>query len=79
MANKPVSMGLFILSLIVLGPILVVSAILGLGWWWEGFSGCIFASPYSTCGYGQFTKATIFSVIAFGCFAGIQKMWGKTK
>jgi hypothetical protein len=79
MANKSVSVVVFVLTLIVLGPLMVASAVFALGWWWEGFSGCIFASPYSTCGYGQFTKATIFSVIAFGCFAGIQKMWNKTK
>ena len=79
MANKSVSVVVFILTLIVLGPLMVASAVIALGWWWEGFSGCIFASPYSTCGYGQFTKATIFSVIVFGCFTGIQKMWNKTK
>ena len=79
MANKSVSVVVFILTLIVLGPLMVASAVIALGWWWEGFSGCIFASPYSTCGYGQFTKATIFSVIVFGCFTCIQKMWNKTK
>ena len=79
MANKSVSVVVFILTLIVLGPLMVASAVIALGWWWEGFSGCIFASPYSTCGYGQFTKATIFSIIVFGCFTGIQKMWNKTK
>ena len=79
MANKSVSKVVFVLTLIVLGPLTVASAVIALGWWWEGFSGCIFASPYSTCGYGQFTKAAIFSVIAFGCFSGIQKMWNKIK
>ena len=79
MANKSVSVVVFILTLIVIGPLMVASAVIALGWWWEGFSGCIFASPYSTCGYGQFTKATIFSIIVFGCFTGIQKMWNKTK
>ena len=79
MANKSFSVLVFILTLIVLGPLMVASAVIALGWWWEGFSGCIFASPYSTCGYGQFTKATIFSIIVFGCFTGIQKMWNKTK
>jgi hypothetical protein len=79
MANKAVNVAAFILTLIVLGPLMVASAVIALGWWWEGFTGCIFASPYSTCGYGQFTKATIFSAIAFGCFIGIQKMWSKTK
>ena len=79
MANKSVSVVVFILTVIVLGPLMVASAVIALGWWWEGFSGCIFASPYSTCGYGQFTKATIFSIIVFGCFTGIQKMWNKTK
>jgi len=79
MANKSVSVIVFVLTIIVLGPIMVASAVIALGWWWEGFSGCIFASPYSTCGYSQFTKATIFSIIVFGCFTGIQKMWNKTK
>ena len=79
MANKSVSVVVFILTVIVLGPLMVASAVIALGWWWEGFSGCIFASPYSTCGYGQFTKATIFSVVVYGCFMGIQKMWSKTK
>jgi hypothetical protein len=79
MANKALNVGVFVLTLIILGPLMVASAVIALGWWWEGFTGCIFASPYSTCGYGQFTKATIFSVVTFGCFIGIQKMWGKTK
>jgi hypothetical protein len=79
MANKSVSMALFILSLIVLGPILVVSAAFGISWWWEAFTGCIFASPYSTCGYVEFTKAFIFSAIGFGCFTGIQTMWNRAK
>jgi hypothetical protein len=79
MANKAVNVGIFVLTLIFLGPLMIASAIVALGWWWEGFTGCIFASPYSTCGYSQFTKATIFSVIAFGCFTGIQKIWSKTK
>lgn len=79
MAKKSVSVVVFVLTAIVLGPLMVASAVIALGWWWEGFSGCIFASPYSTCGYGQFTKATIFSVIAFGSFTGIQKMWNKIK
>jgi hypothetical protein len=79
MANKSVNMALFILSLITLGPILVVSAIFGLSWWWQGFTGCFFASVYSTCGYGEFTKAALFSFLAFGCFTGIQKMWTKAK
>jgi hypothetical protein len=79
MANKSVSMGLFVLSLIVLGPILVVSGFFALGWWWDSFTGCMFASPYSTCGYVEITKAAIFSFISFGCFTGIQTMWRKAK
>jgi hypothetical protein len=79
MANKSVNMGLFVLSLIVLGPILVVSGFFALGWWWDSFTGCFFASPYSTCGYLEITKAAIFSFISFGCFTGIQTMWSKAK
>lgn len=79
MANKSVSMALFVLSLIVLGPILVVAGFFALGWWWDGFTGCFLASPYSTCGYGEFTKAAIFSFISYGCLTGIQKMWSKAK
>ncbi len=79
MANKPVKLGLFVLSLVVLGPILLVSALFALGWWWDAFTGCFFASPYSACGYTEVTKAAIFSFITFGCYTGIQKMWNRAK
>ena len=78
MAGKSTSMLLFVLSLVVLGPIGVAAGVIGLGWAWESFSGCFFNLSY-VCGQVEWLKAFIFLMIAAGCFAAIKSMWAKSK
>jgi len=78
MAGKSSSMFLFVLSLVVLGPIGLVAGIIGLGWAWESFSGCFFSLSY-VCGQVEWFKAFIFLAIAVGCFTAIKSMWAKSK
>jgi hypothetical protein len=78
MNSKPTSMLLFVLSLVVLGPIGLIAGLFGLGWAWESFSGCFLSLSY-VCGQVEWFKAFVFLMIAAGCFTVIKNMWEKSK
>jgi hypothetical protein len=78
MANKSTSMVLFVLTLLVLGPVLLISGVFAISWAWESISGCFFSLSY-VCGQVDFFKAGFFGLISFGSFLGIKTMWDKAK
>jgi hypothetical protein len=68
----------FILAALFLVPIGIISGLIALGWFWDFVSSCFFSLSYY-CGMGMTLKATIFTVITFGCFAGLVKLWSRAK
>ena len=71
-------MFIFILALVIGGPIAIISAFLSAAWVWEYLRGCFF-SLSNYCGQSHIFKAMIFGAIAYGCFLLIKSTWEKTK
>ena len=78
MANKSMSMVYFVFSLVVCGPIALITGLLSAAWAIQGIGGCFFSLSY-TCGQTEWMKTFIFGAIAYGAVTIILKMWAKAK
>jgi hypothetical protein len=71
-------MGLFFLAAIFLVPIGLVSGLLAIGWFWDFVSACFFSLSYY-CGMSMSFRAALFAFISFSSFAGLVKLWSRSK
>jgi hypothetical protein len=69
---------LFILVLVIAGPLGLLAGLFSLAWMWEYLSGCFFSFS-NFCGQDKILKGMLFGAIAIGCFASIKKMWDRTR
>lgn len=78
MAGKNGSMALFVIALVIGGPVSLISGALSLAWGWEYIRGCFFSLSYY-CGQGDVFKAVVFAAVAAGCVTWIKSSWDKSK
>ena len=78
MSNKAGSMFIFILGLVIAGPIGLAAAVLSLAWGWQYVAGCFFSLSYS-CGQVDLFKGMIFGALAFGYFTLLKTLWSRAK
>ena len=75
---KGSNMALFVLALVVAGPIGLVAGIIGIGWLWEYVAGCFFSLSYA-CGQGELLKGMLFGAVSIGSLNLIKNTWDKSK